>query len=95
MSVANFESDLAVTCDDLLALRAVIWRLSDHRWSDATGAGFESVYNSLLTGSSIPAGGAVTKDQANNAINAINSIRASIDNASSALATLAEFKPTV
>lgn len=94
MNNGNFEKEIASLCDDLLAIRAEIWRLSDHKWSSSTGADYETVWNTPPgTPGFIPTGAGSTQSQMNNAISGLNSIRAAIDSASSALATLAEFRP--
>lgn len=94
MNNGNFEKEIASLCDDLLALRAEIWRLNDHKWSSSTGAGYETVWNTPpSTPGFIPIGAGSKQSEMNNAISGLDSVRVAIDAASAALAVLAEFRP--
>lgn len=92
--VSSFEAQIADAADQLLAVRALLHRLSVNGWRGDTGAGYEQRYNDgVLTADQSPTGGTITQNEMNNAINAINSILAAIDTAAAPLAIVAEHAP--
>lgn len=74
-NIVAFETEVANRADEFRALMAAIEYFITERWTDANGAGFESTYNALSLGSDVPTGGAITKNQMNNAIAAFNAMK--------------------
>lgn len=93
-SVASYDTGAAQLGTLLQAVRAQIYQLSNQRWSDATGAGYEGIYNALPNQGDVPVGGlGITKNQMNNYISGVNSVLSAIDSAMGAIADVAEFDP--
>jgi len=94
LNITEFENEVAVLCNNILALEASINRQSALRWSSATGAGYEGVWNDGILGpNDTPVGARLTQSQANNMISAINSIKGAIDTASSPVSFVSELAP--
>lgn len=91
MNVAQYEGNFEQVADELLALRNRLYSIAVFEWDAATGANFETVYNSLPLPTDIPVGGEISQNEMNNAISAINSVIAAIDAASAPIGRLAAY----
>lgn len=99
-NLESFEVRLADFCDLLLSVKAQANRLKRETWSDADGAAYEGVYNAALTPPDFKPllngyQGKISKNQANNAISAIQDVITAIETKSEFLALVAEFSPNV
>jgi len=94
LNAADFENDVAQLANLILAVEAQIYRQSNERWAAASGADYETLYNTPpATPAFIPLGGTITQSEMNNFISAINSVKAAIIAASAPISVVGEAAP--
>lgn len=91
-NISSFETRLASICQKLLDALGEIEEITVFTWSSANGAGYEQTYNDLAQQDDKPLNGEITKNEANNGIRGLNSIRSAIESASAAISKIAEAK---
>lgn len=96
-NAAAFEARVATAADQTRALMLNLRHIRDDLWSASLGANYEGVYNSLPGNGDIPVGGAITKNQMNNAISAIDALIDAYEagTVSESINIVAEFAPDV
>lgn len=96
-NAASFEARVATAADQFRAVMLNFRHIRDDLWSATQGANYEGVYNILPNEGDIPSGGAISKNQMNNAIAAIDAILDAYEagTVSESLNVVAEFAPDV
>lgn len=98
-NVATFEARVATALDQTRALMLNLRHCRDDLWSASLGANYEAAYNgaSNPNPTDIPTGGAITQNQMNNAIAAIDSLLDAYEagTVSESVNIVAEFAPDV
>lgn len=90
---ATFEARVSTALDETRALASNLRHIFNDLWSASNGANYEAVYNALANQGDIPQGGAITKNQMNNAISAISTLLTAYETVDAAINVVAEFSP--
>jgi len=95
INIKRFETECANRADEYRALHAAIEYLITEPWSDANGAGYEGAYNGLAQETDVPSGGAISKNQMNNYIAALNAMKVAWETNRAAIHVVADLNLNV